>query len=293
MRFRLLLRDCGIAPEQVAVMLHTAREPALRDQLGALVEDAPELFEAYQSTHAPQAEATLRSRPIAASFISGSGSDMIFVGLYDVAGWEQWSAERLDADPFFATLRADYGATEFGRSEHPADRAGRLRFTLTKRAEISDLIGRLVIQRPAGRGYMRLAERMEDAVTEILRRPHLSPPAPEWRDFDVDAALLRALPRDWAARLREWRGVYLIVDQSDGARYVGAAYGDENLFRRWQDHVAKDRGVTAELKTRDPANFRFSILQVVEPDLDPKAVVAIESNWKKRLDTIRHGLNRQ
>jgi hypothetical protein len=57
--------------------------------------------------------------------------------------------------------------------------------------------------------------------------------------------------------------------------------------------LLRDCGIAAELKTRDPANFRFSILQVVEPDIDPKAVVAIESNWKKRLDTIRHGLNRQ
>ncbi|MBL4559231.1 MAG: hypothetical protein JKP98_25855 [Rhodobacteraceae bacterium] len=36
---------------------------------------------------------------------------------------------------------------------------------------------------------------------------------------------LRALPASWAPVLREWRGVYLIVDQTDGARYVGSAYG--------------------------------------------------------------------
>lgn len=293
MRFSLLLIDSGIAPETVAVILHTAKEPGLRNKLGTLFQDEPELFDAYQSTHNPQAEATLRGRQVAASFVSGSGTDMTFVGLYDVTSWEHWSAERLDADPLFTTLRDRYGTTTFATSVNVADRAGRLRFQLTRRAELDDLTGRLVIERPAGRSYVRLAERMADEVKEVLRRPHLSPPAPEWREFVVDAAAVRAMPRDWAARLQEWRGVYLIVDEQDGARYVGSAYGKENLLGRWKAHVARDKGVTAELKKRDPVHFRFSILQVVEPGLDGDAVIAIENNWKKRLHTIHHGLNRQ
>lgn len=293
MRFSLLLHNSGIDPNRVAVMLHTAKEPRLRDNLGTLLQREPELFEAYQSTHTPQAEATLKAREFAASFVSRSGADMVFAGLYSVAGWEHWPAERLDADPVFAQLQRDYGCTKFCTSDNESDRAGRLRFTLRKRSELSDLIGRLIISRPAGRGYMRLAERMPDEVREVLRTPHLTPPPPDWREFVIDTANLRAIPRDWAARLREWRGVYLIVDESDGARYVGSAYGDEELLQRWQAHVRKDRGITAELGKRDPKNFRFSILQVVEPGLDKDAVVRIESNWKWRLHTLDFGLNRQ
>lgn len=292
MQFRSILREAGIDPSLVAVMLHTASEPKLRDHLGALAEEAPDLFEAYQSTHTRQAEATLKARSLAASFISRSGTDMVFAGLYDVVGYEHWTAERLDADPAFAYLRKTYGCTEFCTSGSESDRAGRLRFTLQKRPELSDLTGRLIIGRPAGRGYMRRAENMEAVVVEVLREPHLTPPPPRWQEFVVSAARVNNLPRDWAAKLAAWRGIYLIVDETDGARYVGAAYGDDvNLLGRWRAHVAKEQGVTAELGTRKTENFRFSILETVAPSLDKDSVLRIEASWKERLDTIRFGLN--
>ena len=103
---------------------------------------------------------------------------------------------------------------------------------------------------------------------------------------------VRTLPRDWAARLREWRGVYLIIDQRDRMHYVGSAYGADNILTRWQAHVAGDKGVTKELALRDPAGFRFSILERTSPDLDKEAVIALEQSWKRRLDTLEHGLNR-
>ena len=100
------------------------------------------------------------------------------------------------------------------------------------------------------------------------------------------------MPSAHAARLREWRGVYLIVDEADGQRYVGSASGAENLLGRWQAHVARDRGVTAELGKRDPTGFRFSILELLAPSASAEEVLAIEGNWKDRLATRSWGLNR-
>jgi hypothetical protein len=57
------------------------------------------------------------------------------------------------------------------------------------------------------------------------------------------------------------------------------------------EHVAGESGVTAELRKRDPKQFRFSILERVSPDLPPDEVIRIERSWMDRLDTIRHGLN--
>jgi len=105
------------------------------------------------------------------------------------------------------------------------------------------------------------------------------------------ALTLNRLPQNWAARLREWRGVYLITDETDGARYVGSAYGQENLLGRWQAHVARDRGVTRDLARRDPVNFRFSILERVSPDMAADEVIALEHDWMDRLHTRRYGLN--
>jgi len=105
------------------------------------------------------------------------------------------------------------------------------------------------------------------------------------------ALKLNRLLQNWAARLREWRGVYLITDETDGARYVGSAHGQDNLLGRWQAHVARDRGITRELARWDPANFRFSILERVSPAMAADEVITLEHDWMNRLHTRRHGLN--
>jgi len=81
------------------------------------------------------------------------------------------------------------------------------------------------------------------------------------------------------------------VDEVDGACYVGSAYGTENLLGRCRSHVAGEQGVTRELAHRDPATFRFSILERANPDATPAEVIRLERTWMDRLDTIRYGLN--
>ena len=117
------------------------------------------------------------------------------------------------------------------------------------------------------------------------------PPMPDWDQLVLTAEDLRGLPREWEIRLSAWRGIYLIVDQSDGARYVGAAYGVDNLLGRWREHVSGETGVTRELSLRRTGNFRFSILELVAPTAEVAEVVARERTWMLRLDTIENGLN--
>lgn len=81
-------------------------------------------------------------------------------------------------------------------------------------------------------------------------------------------------------------------DRSDGARYVGSAYGETNLLGRWQAHVAGDAGVTVELARRDPAGFDFSILERVSPDMEIGDITIREQGWMTRLHTKVDGLNR-
>ncbi len=81
------------------------------------------------------------------------------------------------------------------------------------------------------------------------------------------------------------------LDRTDGARYVGSAYGETNLLGRWLTHVDGDGGVTVQLARRNPADFRFSILERVSPDMEARDVIAIEHGWMTRLHTRTHGLN--
>ena len=46
------------------------------------------------------------------------------------------------------------------------------------------------------------------------------------------------------------------------------------------------------LRKREPGDFRFSILQIVSPDMDARDVILLEATWKDRLHTrAPHGIN--
>ena len=91
------------------------------------------------------------------------------------------------------------------------------------------------------------------------------------------------LPTRWRAVLSQWRGIYLIFDQSDGKGYVG--YGTDNILGRWLTYAASGHGGNRLLRQRDPRHFRFTIIQRVSPDMDPDEIILLEGTWKERLHT--------
>jgi hypothetical protein len=152
---------------------------------------------------------------------------------------------------------------------------------------------RLVIEWTGGeRSWSRWAARNRFTVAWI---DEAAPAAamPHWSELVLDWAQLNSgLPAHWRSALAQWRGVYLITDISDGRRYVGSAYGTDNLLGRWLGYSASGHGGNRLLQDRDPNNFRFSILQRLSPDLPPDEVIAVEASWKTRLlSRTPHGLN--
>jgi hypothetical protein len=290
LRLADILLQSGLALTQVAVILHTPTERRLRQLLPLLAHERRELFEAYQSTHNAQAAATLLKRAFVASFIGMPDRSLIFAGLYQRSGTRDRPRAEIGADPAVRTLIAEFGTLqEFAG----APEGNWLWFDLFRTEHLSEYIGRLRIAPDRlTRTYVRLAENFDIPVAAIERENVLVAPAPRWQDMMPTGQEVRVLPSSWQARLREWRGIYLITDQSDGRRYVGSAYGETNLLGRWQTHVARDVGVTAELRHRDPAGFRFSILQLVAQDMPAEDVIRLGRNWMNRLDTIENGLNR-
>lgn len=129
-------------------------------------------------------------------------------------------------------------------------------------------------------------------ILAVREESALDAEMPNWDDISVSWEQLSVLPTRWKDRLREWRAVYFIFDVSDGKGYVGSAYGDTNLLRRWEHYGALGHGGNVLLKKRDPHNFRFSILQRVSPDMDACDVIRLEATWKERLHTrAPSGLN--
>jgi GIY-YIG catalytic domain len=293
MNLHTIIGTTGIAREDIAVMLHVSDRPRLHRALPILASEHPDLFNAFQNQHGPKVEATLMKRGHIASFVNLRGDEYAFVGLFKVTDRVFQSMQDLDADPYRTELRERYGDVSFVELGAKTGLNGRIVFSLSPRTELEDLRGRLLVRKnQAPRQYRFLAENIDAPIIEISRESQLVPPPPDWREFVVAAGDLATLPKSWQVRLSGWRGVYLITDEKDGARYVGAAYGAENLLGRWRAHVAREKGVTVELGQRDTSSFRFSILQLLLHDANATDVQAIEANWKGRLHTRIWGLNK-
>lgn len=293
MQLRDIFAAYGLDLRRIAVCFHVSDKPRLHKALPALADAEPDLFDAFQDQHGPNVEATLKQRDFMASFVMRDGSEYVFAGMFEITGHRFQTMAELDADPRRIELRRRYGDISFQELGARTGRLGREVFSLRALAETDSLVGRLIVSKPPRtRVYRFVAENLESRVVEITRTRQLVPPAPEWNEFIVNAADLAHLPRDHALRLQGWRGVYLITDERDGSRYVGSAYGQDNLLGRWRAHVARELGVTAELGMRETSMFRFSILQLLTHDAEPAVVQAIESNWKIRLHTRDWGLNR-
>ncbi len=287
MTFNDLLASVGIDPKDTALALHKPSSEPKRRAICILADREPDLFDAYQSTHSPIQQGTLKKRRFMASFVGRNHAELTFCGLFENRGSTFRTAAELDADPVMGRMQARFGPARFA-SRVPA---GREQFDLPLLDPLKGLIGRLVVADPMQRNYMRLAETTPLGVIEVTRERHLLPDMPRWDALFLTRDDLLTLPFNWALKLEEWCGVYLIVDRKSRERYVGSAYGTTNLLGRWQTHVAGDFGVTNELAQHRTDGFRFSILQLLHHDTPVSEVTQIEHAWMRRLDTIESGLN--
>lgn len=291
MRFSMLLNEAGIAAQDVTLVLHNTTLEPLRAQLPWMARHRPELFAAYQAVHNDQASATLAKRPLVASFAPSSGGQRLFLGLFSVAACDLHPRAEIYADPRYRELEQDFGATDTAPDRNIAKEGEQRLFDLQPDHRLSDYAGRIEVATPEGRTYARHADTTDLEITALHAHPANDPPMPDWRNLVLTTARLRHLPQPWSDRLRNWRGIYLIIDKTDGQRYIGAAYGQDNLLGRWQAHIAADRGIATRLRQRNPQNFCFSILELTSPTAPPDYVIALESGWKSRLHTRECGLN--
>lgn len=296
--FNDLLATADITPRDVNVILHSPVQRDFAQTLPALCLSRPDVLTTYQATHSQGAERALSSaRPLVASFVriegnmAGGRSRLLFAGMFEKRGSRLRRHAEIVQEPCVRFLLETFrhGADYRWMVDEP-ERQHRW-FDMPPVDTLGFLRGRLVIGARLTRSYVRLAENLDALVLAILEEGMFDAAPPDWRRLSLSAAEVRSLPPSWAARLAEWRGVYLIVDEGDGARYVGAAYGETNLLGRWQAHVAGDHGVTRDLAARETRNFRFSILERVSPDMPGEDVIRLEQTWMDRLATRDYGLN--
>jgi hypothetical protein len=287
----------GIDRNNTAIMLHTPKEPKFSSLLPWLAEHRRDLLEAYQATHSSPATRTLKKRATVVVFVGLGDGTLVLAGVWNNMGNHERPMAEIRALPAVKELIADFDIP----FASPPETESCIWFDLQQTDRLAALRGRLRIKpEKMTQTYVRVAEKFPDDILSIERDSMLDPIMPDWKTITIDASQLRdvakSMPVKWQEKLKEWRGIYLIIDVFDGARYVGAAYGNNaNFLGRWLTHVKGEKGITKWLDARDPKNFRFSILERVLDDATVNDLSPLEQTWMIRLGTRHndgwHGLN--
>jgi hypothetical protein len=284
-----LLRKAHIDPTQVLVLRHSpSKEPEITKMLPWWAAERPELFNAYQQTQTEKPEKAFQKRKYILSCIGHQPGKSLFVGLYAINGWEVLTSEAYWQIPEHQELKT------FGMRGLESGRASCLRFDLTlDKTFYPTWKGKLVLEWPRGRGWWRNAHTQNSfPIQAILEESILIRAMPRWNEIMLSWKELSSLPVSWRAALSRWRGVYYLFDMLSGKGYVGSAYGDTNLLGRWLCYAKSGHGDNKLLRQCDPHYFRFSILELVSPNMPKEEVVQLEANWKQRLHTSApQGLN--
>ena len=99
-------------------------------------------------------------------------------------------------------------------------------------------------------------------------------------------------PKSWIEVLKNATGVYLLTCPRTKEQYVGSAYGSEGFWQRWMDYAMTGHGGNVALKSREASDYQVSILELAGSNLLIEDIVAMETRWKRKLQSGEMGLNR-
>jgi len=271
--FQTLLREAGIDLADVRLLRHVKKSGRVgMSPYQAWREDLSR-FEAYQSTQ-PIRERAFYNVSYWASFVGTPDKSSLFVGLYRNDGFEAGTAS--------------FNCPLFN---HLVPGGSYDRYRTTKQAAFERFEGRLLIDWGGGmRRWSQRADRGPKPIVE-LRRSDDDPPYPGHSSFLRQLSEIEALPRSWRAILSNARGAYLLTCPRTKEQYVGGAYSGGGFLSRWEQHARMEGDAMAFL-SRDPADYRVSILEVAGSLITDDEIHAMEQRWKEKLQSREMGLNR-
>jgi len=224
--------------------------------------------------------------------------------------WDQWNTWRSAKNDFNRTFILSlidfysepdvwlFGGVYEVLARKPVDFAHS--YTVRRDPAAEPFVGRLKVRfRRPGRIKSILLENHFDrmSIAEMLPEPFSGEPFPGYEDICHDFPILEQIFKhdrpDWRAALENIKGIYLIVDKSNGRKYVGSAYGDAGVWARWASYLGTGHGWTDELTklirregikyARE--NFRFSLLEFRPSRTDDHLILERESYWKEALQS--------
>jgi len=158
----------------------------------------------------------------------------------------------------------------------------------------------------AGRNRRRNMESSlnDMSVSMIAEQPFDGDPFPGHDRINHSLAEIQAIVKrnrpDWRIALEHMKGVYVIHDEVTGEPYVGAAYGDTGIWKRWSHYASTLHGDNVGLKAHLTAkgeyyfrnNMRFALLEFWSMRTDDGHVFDRETYWKEVLRSRSLGHNK-
>lgn len=272
--FNSLLREAAFQLNEVRLVRHKDQNSARGRTPYELWRDNRPQFEFYQSTQRVE-NGTKFAAKYWASFLGTPNDETLFIGVYQVG-----KHKLLDRDT--PTPHRD-----------GVDKAGSCNvYELELDSRLGDLVGKLYIDwGPGKRSWIQRAERQDKPITEI-RAQFEEPAFPGFLAFLKQLSELATLPGTWVSALRSSRGVYVLTCPRTKEQYIGSATGADGFWGRWLQYVDTGHGGNIVLKSRNPSDYQVSILEVAGSADTNDEIVAMETLWKKKLQSREMGLNR-
>lgn len=231
-------------------------------------------FEAYQATQGFGDAPDLKA-PIWASFVGTPGRETLFVGLYSASLVGPLPEDR--SHPMHGGIEAA-GSCNF--------------YHLEPRPELVDYVGRLWIDWGKGyRAWIQRGDRIPKPILE-LTRTFGEPEFPGFSSLILNLSEIDTIPASWSAALSSTRGIYLLTCPKTREQYVGMASGADGFLGRWREYFASGHGGNVALRSRDPSDYRVSILETVGSGATTADLLILEGRWKGKLLSRELGLNR-
>ena len=246
-----------------------------------------------------------------ASYSNGHPLDVFARDREEWKAWNEWRGGKDDFNrEYILGLISDYhrpGKYVFGgifkvveRLDNWQETEAGYKVELTEQFDY--LIGRLIVNFYRYQGLRGRAFKLESfidefSVAEITQKPYDGEDFPGYDNVKIDFSALELLVKnqktDWKVALENVKGVYLIVDKSNGKKYVGSAYGDSGIWSRWSAYTSTGHGCNDELISLISQygieyarkNFQFAILELRSMKTDDDTILNRESFWKEVLLT--------
>lgn len=240
------------------------------------------LLEFYQAIQSPK---RFQNVETIVSFLGEKGTNGVLLGCYQVGG----------NVPFREITRP--------KELFIGEAANECVFYDLKTTDIlAELKGRLVID--WGKGTINWCQNgtTEKEILEI--RPYVARLSFESYEKTVlsfdelhEIVMNETAHKEWEDKLSAVAGVYLITDTKTGRHYVGSASGKGGIWGRWSEYAHTKHGGNKRLVELIDADadycrhFQFSILEVFPIKRDTDAVLKCEQLYKRKLLSIKYGLN--